>query len=89
MDAPVFFREYDLNHERRSLQQRDPFAHQRRALDFLNDWLKQRKSVPKEVAGGIVVLPTGGGKTFTAIRFLCATLISQGYKVLWLAHTHH
>ena len=34
-------------------------------------------------------MPTGGGKTFTAIRFLCRTGLSDGYKVLWLAHTHH
>lgn len=34
-------------------------------------------------------MPTGGGKTFTAIRFLCRTALSDGYKVLWLAHTHH
>lgn len=34
------------------------------------------------------MLPTGGGKTFTALRFLTGPL-SQGYKVLWLAHTHH
>lgn len=39
--------------------------------------------------GGIMVLPTGGGKTFTAARFLCRGPLSQGYKVLWLAHTHH
>ena len=70
-------------------QDRTPFAHQRHALDVLNEWRRKRESLPKENAGGIVVLPTGGGKTFTAIRFLCSTLISQGYKVLWLAHTHH
>jgi superfamily II DNA or RNA helicase len=35
------------------------------------------------------VLPTGGGKTFTAVRFLCRAPLSAGYKVLWLAHTHH
>ena len=39
--------------------------------------------------GGILVLPTGGGKTFTAVRFLCQGPLSKGYKVLWLAHTHH
>ena len=33
--------------------------------------------------------PTGGGKTFATIRFLCTSQLSQGYKVLWLAHTHH
>lgn len=37
----------------------------------------------------MLVLPTGGGKTFTAVRFLCHNPIAQGYKVLWLAHTHH
>ena len=34
-------------------------------------------------------MPTGGGKTFTAIRFMCEAPLSDGYKVLWLAHTHH
>ena len=33
--------------------------------------------------------PTGGGKTFATVRFLCTSQLSQGYKVLWLAHTHH
>jgi superfamily II DNA or RNA helicase/5-methylcytosine-specific restriction endonuclease McrA len=28
-------------------------------------------------------------KTFVAIRFLCIKALSDGYKVLWLAHTHH
>lgn len=37
--------------------------------------------------GGLVALPTGAGKTFVAARFLCRLAISQGYKVLWLAHT--
>ncbi len=39
--------------------------------------------------GGILVLPTGGGKTFTATRFLTTGPLSKGHKVLWLAHTHH
>jgi len=37
----------------------------------------------------ILVLPTGGGKILTAVRFLCTEALSDGYKVLWLAHTHH
>ena len=85
-ETPVFFREYDLNRARRMSSGRDPFPHQRTALDALQKWAS---SAPKLNAGGIVVLPTGGGKTFTAIRFLCSALISQRYKILWLAHTHH
>ncbi|MEZ6114400.1 MAG: DEAD/DEAH box helicase family protein, partial [Pirellulaceae bacterium] len=38
---------------------------------------------------GILVLPTGGGKTFTACHFLGRNPLSDGFKVLWLAHTHH
>ena len=40
-------------------------------------------------SGSILVLPTGGGKTFATVRFLCTSPLSKGYKVLWLAHTHH
>ena len=42
-----------------------------------------------EPRGTILVLPTGGGKTFTAVRFACVHPLSDGFKVLWLAHTHH
>ena len=52
----------------------------------LHRWFESTQRAPH---GGIVVLPTGGGKTFTAVRFLCRGPLSHGYKVLWLAHTHH
>lgn len=79
------FHDYDLI-EARKFESQTPFSHQNQALEKIKKWfVKERGSN----AGGIVVLPTGGGKTFTAIRFLCSTVIGQGYKVLWLAHTHH
>lgn len=81
-----FFREYDLTKERRLSSSRIPAAHQRSALERLHYWFS-KNSAPEK--GGILVLPTGAGKTFTAMRFLCAGPLSQGYKVLWLAHTHH
>ncbi len=62
-----------------------PAAHQQQALDNLNKWFMSTK----KQAGGILVLPTGGGKTFTAMHFLCRHPISDNYKILWLAHTHH
>jgi superfamily II DNA or RNA helicase len=65
---------------------KEPAAHQRMAIENLIKWYKAKKD---GYAGGILVLPTGGGKTFTAIRFVCLTALSDGYKVLWLAHTHH
>lgn len=35
---------------------------------------------------GLLVMPTGGGKTRTSIYFLLKHLVSKGYQVLWLAH---
>ena len=52
----------------------------------LKAWFESRPAPPR---GGILVLPTGGGKTFTALYFACYLPLSKGYKVLWLAHTHH
>lgn len=34
---------------------------------------------------GILALPTGGGKTYTAIYWLLKNIISKNKKVLWLA----
>lgn len=81
-----FYREYDLIKARQSTSRKKPEAHQSEALQGLQEWFKKPLAPD---AGGILVLPTGGGKTFTAVRFLCAQVLSQGYKVLWLAHTHH
>lgn len=78
-----FFRKYDLTKPQK--QPKDPAAHQHEALGKLHKWFQEKRSD----AGGILVLPTGGGKTFTADRFLCTDPLSDGYKVLWLAHTHH
>lgn len=78
-----FFRTYDLTKPQK--QPKDPAAHQYQALDKLHKWFQAKHSD----AGGILVLLTGGGKTFTAVRFLCTEPLSNGYKVLWLAHTHH
>ncbi len=65
---------------------RNPAPHQLEALKALRRWYDSKTSSHKS---GILVLPTGGGKTFTAARFLCDGPVSDGYKVLWLAHTHH
>lgn len=88
-DAPnvnEFFRTYSLPACRERGRGKLPAPHQNEAIQKLNDWYR---SSPSEPRGGVLVLPTGGGKTFTAIHFLCTSAISDGYKVLWLAHTHH
>lgn len=37
-------------------------------------------------SGGILQMPTGSGKTRTAVYFLLTEMITRGYQVLWLAH---
>jgi len=85
-DIPNYCRKYDLSKARKNDSLKTPASHQSAALEKLYNWYG---SHPKPHAGAILVLPTGGGKTFTAVRFLCKTALSDGYKVLWLAHTHH
>jgi len=79
-------RDYDLTLARQRPSTRIEASHQTEALAKLRAWYETTTAGP---AGALLVLPTGGGKTFTAVRFLCRHPLSDGYKVLWLAHTHH
>lgn len=85
-DNPHYCMTYDLSKARRNKSSKILASHQSEALAALSRW---HESPQKPHAGTILVLPTGGGKTLTAVRFLCQTALSDGYKVLWLAHTHH
>ncbi len=80
-----FFFKNDLELCRQNVSTRMPVNHQQDAINKLNEWFE----AAEQPSGTIMVLPTGSGKTFTAIRFLCQGPISKGYKILWLAHTHH
>ena len=47
-----------------------------------------RKMIRNDSFKGLLVLPTGGGKTTTAVRWIWEAALSKGKKVLWLAHRH-
>ena len=81
-----YYREYNLIKARKAPSKINMAPHQVDAQVKLMNWFGKES---KGKNGGILVLPTGGGKTFTAVRFLCQGPLSEGYKVLWLAHTHH
>jgi superfamily II DNA or RNA helicase len=57
------------------------YYHQNQAIIALNETNK----LPFE---GLLVLPTGGGKTLTAVHWLLRNFINKGKKVLWIAHRH-
>jgi len=63
-----WYREYDLT-DRPPGEASQPLAeHQTEALAKLAAWYARRHDDPN---GGVLVLPTGGGKTYTAVHFLC------------------
>jgi len=47
------------------------------------------KSFIKDDRGaGLLVMPTGSGKTRTAVYFLLTKMIKEGYQIVWLTHRH-
>ena len=59
--------------------------HQSEAIQHLNDYF-ELSLTRNEEQNGLVVMPTGSGKTFTAVNWLLDKTVSQGFKVLWLVH---
>lgn len=54
-----------------------------------SDAIGELKKVNKSGAfAGLVVIPTGGGKTGTAVRWLLQEAVDNRKKVLWIAHRH-
>ena len=67
------------NHGKGS-NKRIPYEHQKQALKNL-DIIDESPSYST-----LVVLPTGGGKTYTASLWLLKHALNQHKKILWLAH---
>ncbi|HEY9861954.1 MAG TPA: DEAD/DEAH box helicase family protein [Candidatus Obscuribacterales bacterium] len=60
---------------------RELYSHQNEAIKALD--LMNQSSFK-----GLLVLPTGGGKTLTAVHWLLRNFIDKRKKVLWIAHRH-
>ncbi len=65
---------------------KNPFEHQKDSFEKMSSLYTFADNDHK---GGILVLPTGAGKTFTSIRWICKNVLTKKIKVLWLAHTGH
>jgi superfamily II DNA or RNA helicase len=62
------------------------FPHQEEAFKKLTKTLP----IPiKDYLGTLLVLPTGGGKTFTAVNWICRYVLPSKIKVLWLAQSSY
>lgn len=65
---------------RGGMNYRTPYEHQKRAMECLD------RINTGEAFSTLVVLPTGGGKTYTAALWLLRNAIDRHKKVLWIAH---
>ncbi|MHC1732013.1 MAG: DEAD/DEAH box helicase family protein [Bacteroidales bacterium] len=64
---------------------RELMEHQKRAIDALDIYFK----LSEENLGpqnGLLVMPTGSGKTFTAVNWLLDRGVANGYRIVWLTH---
>ena len=79
---------YDIQKLRdiRSGKEKQPFPHQLEAFSALSNTLPFPVTGYK---GTMLVLPTGGGKTYTAVNWICRNILSKGIKVLWLAQSSY
>ncbi len=59
------------------------YPHQQDAIKEMN-----KKIINVDEYAGLLVLPTGGGKTLTATYWLMESLLDKGRKIIWLAHRH-
>jgi superfamily II DNA or RNA helicase/5-methylcytosine-specific restriction endonuclease McrA len=81
------YQSFDLQKERANNPEYLPqnaFEHQKDAFERLSKLYDFRQ--PK---ASILVLPTGAGKTFTSVNWICRNVLPRGMKVLWLAQTAH
>jgi ATP-dependent helicase IRC3 len=62
-----------------------PYEHQEKAFYNLSKHINKNN---KSQFAGLLVLPTGGGKTLTAGHWIAKNYLDKGKKVLWLAHRH-
>lgn len=58
------------------------FQHQEDAIKALRSHLGN----PTKKESGMLVIPTGGGKTATAVHWIMSDVFNKGWKVIWIAH---
>ncbi len=83
------YQSFDLHRlrlENPDFMPKNPFEHQRDAFANLS---KLFTFDDYEHKSGMLVLPTGAGKTFTSVNWICRNVLPKNIKVVWLAHTSH
>lgn len=76
---------YPVNIDLRKTTSREVplYDFQEKAVDILC-----KDFITDNLGAGMLVMPTGSGKTRTATYFLLKYMITKGYQVIWLTHRH-
>lgn len=65
---------------------RTPHPYQETAWERLD--ASVQRAGPDALWRGLLVMPTGAGKTYTSVRWAVDRVLSKGQRVLWIAHRH-
>lgn len=65
----------------------NPRQYQDESIKALNEKYNEKTGTNKQFKG-LLVIPTGGGKTLVAIQWILSNFIDKNKKVLWIAHRH-
>jgi ATP-dependent helicase IRC3 len=76
----------DLRNEAKGRSGKTPFEHQLDAFEAMKKCFDFDKDQGK---GGLLVLPTGAGKTFTTVKWVCDNVVSRNIRILWLANSYY
>lgn len=62
------------------------YPHQKESVNALKNYFKISADKITRHNRGLLIMPTGSGKTFTAVHWLLTDAMANGYKVIWLVH---
>lgn len=80
-DISIFTEPLSINLELMQGKDVPLFGFQQEAVEKLKDFY-----IKNDNRAGLLVMPTGAGKTRTSIYYLLREMVSRGYQILWLTH---
>ena len=80
MNNEIEVKSYGVIYTKKGTNTRNSYEHQRQAMECL-DVINKYESFST-----LLVLPTGGGKTYTASTWLLKNAVDKDIKIIWLAH---
>jgi len=76
-----------IDPKKQKRDERKPYEYQQEAWEALSRyWAQTRRNGRFR---GLLVMPTGSGKTYTAVSWLMENHINGGGRVLWIAHRYN